>query len=56
MGTVVVFVVMAESLAPWIRSREAYLQKEMAIEEMRQKEEALEKMRPYRRDNYKSEL
>jgi hypothetical protein len=34
-GTVIVFVWMAESLGPWIKYRQQFIEKEMALQEMR---------------------
>ena len=48
-GTVAVFVWMAESLAPWIKWREQVMQKELAIsEELMQREK--------KRSEFRSEL
>ena len=48
-GTVIVFVWMAESLAPWIKWREQVMQKELAIsEELTEREK--------KRSEFRSEL
>jgi membrane protein YdbS with pleckstrin-like domain len=55
-GTIAVFIWMAESLAPWIRWREQVLQKELAISEelMRRAEKLVED--GHKRSEFRSEL
>ena len=53
-GTVVVFVFMAEQLGPWIKWKETIIQREMALEEMRRAGSLLED--GHKRSEYRSEL
>ena len=54
MGTVVVFVFMAEQLGPWIKWKETIIQREMALEEMRRAGSLLED--GHKRSIYRNEL
>jgi hypothetical protein len=53
-GTVTVFIYMAESLGPWIKYRESVMQREMALEEMRRAGTLLED--GHKRSEFRSEL
>ena len=54
MGTVIVFVWMAEQLAPWIKWKEQVMQKEMALAELRMAGKLNEQ--GHKRSEYRSEL
>jgi hypothetical protein len=53
-GAALVFVWMAESLAPWIRWKETVMQREMALAELRMAGKLLED--GHKRSEYRSEL